>query len=218
MTSLPYFTPEAQAHGTRGRYVTGCRCGDCTAANLRAYHVREARSREAIAGLARAPGSICPGWDGEPCPKQRKLRSDSAGGCAHCRARAGGNPLVDAKPARQHIRALSRRGICYRTLADAAKVNATTVLEVSRGRKQRIRRSTLESILSVDEGAIADHALVPAGETRRMLRDLEAEYLGKRRVSEALGYGSYFRPGNYARKVTARNAQRVRRLHERVTG
>lgn len=217
MTSpLPYLDDEHLEHGTRGKYVGGCRCDECRAANLAAYHDREARSHQAVAELQKAPGSICPGWDGVPCPGLRKLRSDSAGVCSDCRKRAVWNGMVDAELARDHIRELGRKGVGYRTVADASKVNATTVRLVMTGVRTQVRKSTLDAILSVDEGAAADHALVNAGETRRMLRELEPEFLGKRKLAEALGYRSYFMPGNYAQKVLAKNAHRVRKLYRRV--
>lgn len=216
MTSLPYHAPEKHEHGTRSRYIVGCRCSDCRAANTRAYHVREARSRELVAGLPVVPGSLCPGWDGVPCPGQRKLRSDSAGVCSDCRKRSAWNGLVDAKPARKHIRAMSRVGIGYRTLADAARVNTSTVRQVMTGERRKIRKSTLEAILSVDEGARADHALIPGGETQRILRELEPEFLTKRNLAQALGYQSYGTPNRS--RITVRNAHRVRRLARRVTG
>lgn len=196
--------------------MEGCRCAECRQANTRAYHARQARTRELVAGVQSAPGSICPGWNGEPCPAQRRLRVDSAGVCSDCRYRAGWNGLVDAKPARDHIRALSRQGVGYRTVADAAKVNTSTVRQVMTGEKTRIRRSTREAILSVDEGARADHALIPAGETQRILRELAPEFMTKKNLAQALGYRSYGIPS--AKRITARNAHRIQRLARRVEG
>lgn len=215
MTALPSLNPERHAHGTRSRYVSGCRCDDCRRANTRAYHERQARTRDLVARVKSAPGAICPGWDGSPCPRKRKLRADSTGVCSDCRYRAGWNGLVDASPARDHIRALSRQGVGYRPLADAAGVSATTVRQVATGSKAQIRKSTLERILEVDEGARADHALISASETRRILRALEPEYLTKKRLAEALGYRSYWLPS--AKRITVRNAHRVERLYRRVT-
>ena len=39
-------------HGTRACYVKGCRCDDCKASNLRYYHERMQRRREAEAKVA----------------------------------------------------------------------------------------------------------------------------------------------------------------------
>jgi hypothetical protein len=111
---------------------------------------------------------------------------------------------------------MSRKGVGYRTLADAAGVNSTTVRQVMTGEKRRIRKSTLDRILSVDEGARADHALIPAGETREILRQLEPEFLTKLNLSKALGYRSYGLPAR--ERITVRNAHRIRKLAERVAG
>ena len=75
-------------HGTRSRYVAGCRCDACRAANTRAYHARQAKALERAAELGASPASspvaktwtapdgskrvrlykrACPGVAGEPC-------------------------------------------------------------------------------------------------------------------------------------------------------
>lgn len=206
-------TLEAE-HGTRARYVLGCRCKDCRASNVALYHARMARAREAVAHLPVVPGSICPGWEGVPCPKQTKLRRDSAAICSECLMRPIWNGLVDAKPAREHMKALGKKGVGYRQIADAAKVCTTIVRQVMTGEKKRVRKSTLEAILSVDEGARADHALIPAGDTKRILRELAPEFLTKRQLAAALGYRGYGLPTG--KRITVWNAERIRRFKERV--
>lgn len=217
MTSpLPYLDRTRLAHGTRGKYVDGCRCEVCRSANTQRARDRELRALQAVADLPVVPGSICPGWDGVPCPKARKLRSDSTGVCAGCRMRAIWNGMVDAEPARLHLAHLSRRGVGTRAVHAACDVNRTTLTKITTGQRTQIRKSTLDAILSVDEDAIADHALIPSGPTRKLLHDLAPEYLTKKNLAVALGYRGYGIPAR--KKITARNAHRVRKLHRRIAG
>jgi len=70
-------------------------------------------------------------------------------------------------------------------------------------------------LLEVSADAVADHGLVDARETQRMLRELEVEYLTKGRLALALGYQT--RAIQIGRqRVLARTEMRVRRLHARV--
>lgn len=50
---------ERYQHGTRSRYVTGCRCDACRAANAAAYHERQARAK-AAAALITTPSAPAP--------------------------------------------------------------------------------------------------------------------------------------------------------------
>jgi len=235
----PSFVPGRFPHGTRSRYVNGCRCTRCRAANRAAYHDQQTRVLEAVRDLPPAPpapaiqelwtapdGSrrtrtypnACPGVNGEPCARGRHVRRDSAGGiCKDCRKRLVWNGLVDAGPARRHLRKLSRRGVGYRAVADASDVAHATLQKIRRGEKRRIRKSTADAILAVTKDASADHALVPAGRTLRMLRELEAECLTQKELARRLGYRT---PKVQLRgpRVRARTEHRVARLYRQLIG
>jgi len=94
-------------HGTRLKYMGGCKCMLCRAANSR---------YEAERGVARKNGD----WNG----------------------------IVDARAARRHILKLSKAGVGYKSVADAASVAHTVVARSgqaggsasSRGRAQHPRR------------------------------------------------------------------------------
>lgn len=225
-----------QDHGTRARYVRGCRCAACREANRLAYHARQAKAKAAAAELAvrsrepiekTPPGGTpqtrtyrtrCPGLPGERCPKRSHIRRDSIGGvCAVCRSRLVWNGLVDARAARRHLRRLSRAGVGYKQVADAALVSPTIVGKILRGERKRIRKATSDRILEVDAGARADGALVDAAETWRMLRELEAEYFSKAELARQLGYRApALQVGK--RRVRASTEARVRRLYRRAKG
>jgi len=225
------------AHGTRACYVRGCRCAPCRQANTTVYHKRQRRAKEALADFTpRAPiaveqkftrrdGSIrtrtylgCPGIDESGCPRGRHLRKDSVGGiCGDCRVSLVWNGLVDAKPARRHLKRLSKRGVGYKQVAAACDIGTTTVFEILSGQNKQTRKRTADAILAVDEDAVADHGLIPAGPTWKLLRELEAEYFTKGEVARLLGYKSpCLQIGR--KRVLARTHHRVARLYRRVVG
>ena len=47
--------PEHYAHGTRARYVSGCRCPPCRASNVAYYHERQRRGKELAAKIGLRP-------------------------------------------------------------------------------------------------------------------------------------------------------------------
>jgi hypothetical protein len=206
---------ERYAHGSRARYVAGCRCAECRAANTRAYHQRQAKALAAVGELA-GPAALsgrCPGVDGKPCETSSKLRRDSKGGvCGGCRARLVWNGLVDAKPARAHLRRLSRRGVGYKSVADAADVGQTTVSEILSGAKRRIRCQAAKRILAVTAEAVADHAVVDGRATWKLLDELLARGVRKAEIARRLGM---LTPALQIRRarVLARTAYAVARLH-----
>lgn len=206
---------EAFAHGTRARYVAGCRCADCRAANVRRWHERQAAALAALQESATSPAPTsgpCPGFAGEPCRKKSRLRKDSKGGvCGACRERILGGYLVDAEPVRAHLRKLSRQGVGYKSAAAACDVSKTTLAEVLSRKKRTIRKATADRVLQVTKEALADGALVSAGRTWRRINGLLEEGFTRAELARRLGYKSpalQFRRG----RITARNALRVQRL------
>lgn len=201
--------PDRLKHGTRSRYVAGCRCDACRASNTAYYHQRQ---REALEALKDSPGRPvagqvprawtapsgakqvrvfrlpCPGVDGQPCSAGSYLRVDSKGGvCGRCRERLVWNGLVPAAPARAHLAQLSAQGVGRRSVAAAADVGETTLSEIITGRQLQIRRRAEARILAVDAGAVAGGALVPAGPTWELLEDLLARGFSRRELARRLG-------------------------------
>jgi hypothetical protein len=209
---------ERYAHGSRARYVTGCRCAECRAANTRAYHALQAKALAAVAelGTTAAPAGPCPGVEGKPCAAGSRLRCDSKGGvCGTCRVQLVWNGLVDAKPVRAHLRKLSRRGVGYKSVADAADVGQTTVAEILSGAKRRIRSQAAKRILAVTAEALADHAIVDARATWKLLDDLIERGVSKAEIARRLGMKT---PALQLRRsrVLARTAYAVARLHRMI--
>jgi hypothetical protein len=181
----------------------------CRAANAAYYHQRQTLARAAAGAIAPGPGPVPQTWTdrhgqtrtrwystgacsgpapGTPCPRRAHLRKDSTGGvCAQCRHSLIWNGLVDAAPVRRHLIMLSRRGVGYKAVADACDVSKTVLLTVRRATKARVRKSTADRVLAVTVGAIADHALVPAGRTWRLVRKLLDEGYTKSALAQRLG-------------------------------
>lgn len=219
MSSRPTDLPPADRfeHGTRARYVTGCRCDACRNANRLAYHARKEKARAAAvdlgAGGARGP---CPGVNGTPCPWSTKLRKDSGPVCSGCRDSLVWNGLVSAEKARAHLVALGEQGVGRRAVAAAADVSETILMSIRQGTKW-IRKDTEQKILAVDAGAVADHAIVPAKETWRRIRELLRLGYTRGELAQRLGAE---RPALQLRKreVLARTALRVEKLHREIMG
>lgn len=127
------------------------------------------------------------------------------------------NGLVDAAPARQHLLRLSRQGVGYKSAAAAADVGKTTVFRVLNGTKTRLRAMSAKRILAVDREAVADHALIPAGPTWRLVHELLEEGFTKTELARRLGSRSKT-PSLQLRRdvITAANASKVERLYSQV--
>lgn len=159
--------------------------------------------------------------DGDRYPHGTRARYNAAKcRCFACRransyeAERQADPRVPADAARAHLLDLSRRNIGRRAVADAIDIPRVTLQRIITGESTRIRRSQAERILAVDASVIADHALVPAAETQRLLREIIR--LGFTRASVAVRLGAIARVPKlqYTRgSVLAITEMRVRRLH-----
>jgi len=236
MSGRPW--PKDYPCGTRAKYVGGCRCEACKAANRRAVAARDARAvAEAIAlapqSTSPAPqvwtlpdGSrkvrlyqrACPGVHGEPCKHRRHLRKDSKGGlCGDCRLRLVWNGLVDAGPVIKHVRKLSKQGIGYKSVAAAASVSATTIGKLLNGKRTRIRAAAARRILAIDRDAVADGGLVRAGRTHALIQRLLEEGFTKTELARRLGSRAKV-PALQIRAdlILARTASKVERFYNRI--
>lgn len=124
----------AKEHGTRARYMAGCGCLPCRAANSR-YETERAKARKT--------GD----WNG----------------------------MVDAAKARRRLLALSKKGVGYKTVADAAGVATSVVFKIRSGERKRIRARTERLLLAVTFEAAGDPTLVDAGPTWRRIEELKRD-------------------------------------------
>jgi hypothetical protein len=151
-------------------------------------------------------------------PHGHRLRYLAGCRCFHCRrsnsdyereraaARAAGdwNGIVDAAPARRHLR----------VVAAASDVALSVIADVRAGRKLKIRARSERRILAVTPACRGDAALVPAGPTWERIEWLLDEGFTKGRI--ALELGRKTRALQLNREwVTARNAAAVEALVRR---
>lgn len=127
------------------------------------------------------------------------------------------NGLVPAEPVRVHLGRLSRQGVGYKSAADAAGVSRSTVGAILAGRRTQLRAQAAKRLLAVDREAVADHALVPAVRTWRLIEQLLKEGFTKTELARRLG-SSARAPALQLRRdyVTAVNASKVERLYRQV--
>lgn len=231
--SRPDDLPAADAyeHGTRARYVTGCRCAPCTAGNTAAARERTKRRQEAAAEVKPSgppvPGELvrggrvhqvlrCPGANGRKCVRGGAWLRGALGVCTACVERATvWNGLVSAGRVRQHLRRLSRKGVGYKAVAEAADVSRTVLQDVMAGRKRKVRAELERRVLRVDAGAALDHALVPAARTQALIAQLRTEGFTNAELARRLGYKA---PALQIGKthVLARTELRIRRFYTAV--
>jgi hypothetical protein len=125
--------------------------------------------------------------------------------------------IVDASAARAHIKKLSRAGVGYKSVADAAGIAHGIAFQIRSGERRRIRQSTERKILAVDKSAIADRALVPATPTWKLLDELLEDGYTKTQIAKWLGSKAKIPALQVARDlVTAETAMRVHRMFQAV--
>ena len=161
-------------HGTRLKYMGGCKCMLCRTANSR-YETERA--------VARKNGD----WNG----------------------------IVDARAARRHISKLSKAGIGYKSVADAASVAHTVVAEIRAGRKLRIRQRTERRILAITKDAYAAGALIDADPTWKQIDTLLEEGFTKSELARRLGFKSKAIQFSHF-EVTGKTASRVDRFYRAI--
>ncbi|GAA1123691.1 hypothetical protein [Nocardiopsis composta] len=170
-------------HGTRARYVAGCRCDACRTAN-RTYN--STRNRAAVYGR--------PTTD-----------------------------LVDAAPAREHVRALMAAGMGTRAIAEAAGIERKSVQRLLNGRPDRgnppptrITPQVSAALLALAP-APAAAALVDATGTKRRLQALISRGWAQAQLAARLGMA----PTNFGttlrgERVLAGTARQVRELYDEL--
>lgn len=129
------------------------------------------------------------------------------------------NPLVSSARAREHLKALSARGVGRKTVAAVSGVGDSILWGIITGLRPNCRLSTERRILAVTEESIADGALVSAAETRRLLRELVTEGFRKTKIARALGSTARVPALQFkSDKVRASTERRVKEIHAELMG
>lgn len=159
-------------HGTRIRYMGGCKCVPCKAAASRYETDRLAKRK---AGLS--------------------------------------NGITTAAPARRRILYLSRRGVGRRAVCAAARISRTVYSKIRSSRRANCREETVRRILAVSLDSAFAGAYVDARPTWRRVVALREAGWSKAAIAFATGHVvGALQIGRD--RVTKRNADRIRRLHD----
>ena len=207
--------PSSKMHGTRACYVNGCRCDECRAAVLRAYHKRQkeiyARKSEVVPSGPPIPSVMirrfpsrrpdgrkrkvnveykifrCPGANGKKCVVKGGSWLKGNTICFACVVKATvWDGLVSATKAREHILSLRAKGIGKRSVAAACNIGLGSVCKIIQGKK-KIRANTEKQILSVDIGALADGAVLDSKEANGLIDAILARGFKKTELARLLG-------------------------------
>ena len=132
------------------------------------------------------------------------------------RRRGEGNPYVSAARARRHLLALQKQGVGRDAVSAASDVPYNSITQIRAGRQRHVRALTERKLLAVTPDVAADSALVDAAETWRLIGELVEEGYFKKDLARMLGYAGRGICLN-RKRITVRNAARVRDLHTRLT-
>jgi hypothetical protein len=142
------------------------------------------------------------------CRACRAANSEYAYRCAH-----EGVDLVGATEARRHLAILSRHGIGRRQVAAITGLSPSTIEAVAAGRQRRVRSRTADLILGVGtDEHVASRASVDAGPTHERIAALRRAGLSRAAIARALDYRTESLQILGRRRITVRNAERVRVL------
>ena len=149
------------------------------------------------------------------CDACRKANSSYENERQKARKAGDWNGIVPANRARAHLQALSRHGVGRRTVQACTDIADTILSDIRTGRKTRIRARTERLILGVTKAQAADHALISARKSMRLLDALLQRDYTKTFIATRLGYKSRALQFN-ADTITVRNADRIERLHREL--
>ena len=126
--------------------------------------------------------------------------------------------LVDAGEARRHLLKLSRQGVGYKLVAEAAKVSISVMAKIRFGTRKRIRANTARAILAVTatNAPLGDASLVDSGATWRILDELLERGFSKAQLAKWLGHETPAIQIKRGGKITARTAFEVARMAEKI--
>jgi hypothetical protein len=168
-------------------------------------------------GPGKGPGCRCAACTAANRDDQRRITRLRAYGQWH--------PYTDARPAREHVRALGRLGIGWRRAAELAGIPQSTMRALVFGRvgrpgpSSRLRQETAAAILAVRAypGNVAAGTPVDATGTRRRLEALAAIGWSRAKLGEQLGIEPTGMSELFRRdRVRAGRAQAVADLYEQL--
>lgn len=146
------------------------------------------------------------------CTDCRKANSQYEMERARIRKTEGSDVWVDVAPVREHLLALSAKGIGYKTVSQYADVGHTCLAKVMNGKSRKMRRTRAERILAVTPDCVMAGTLVSSRSVRQKLKALKAEGFTMTELARRLGYKSPAIQFGKRKKVTAKTRTRLERF------
>lgn len=168
-----------------------------------------------VLAASRAHGDRLKYMAGCRCDLCRGANTNYEKGRAKARAAGDWNGIVSAEKSLKHIDWLSYHGVGRRQVAASTDIADSILVKIIKGTRVNVRARTERLILAVTPECAADHALIPAGPTWRLIdrllnagftKSLIAAELGRKRHALQLG----------KELITVRNAAAVTRVYERL--
>lgn len=133
------------------------------------------------------------------------------------------NPLVDAEPARQHLRKLNGQGCSYRSIADAlgkytAAITHIVFTHAGKSRTQRIRPELSAAILALTVEDVRPPRVSAVGTSRRV-RALNLVGWPNTVIGERIGkIATHVNHIHHQRQVLRETAEAIQDLYETLKG
>lgn len=150
------------------------------------------------------------------CQACRKANSSYESERQKARRAGDWNGIVSAAEARAHMLKLRREGVGRRAVQACTDISDTVLQEIASGKKAQIRARTARLIMRVTKKQAADHALISARRSHRLIGLLLEEMYTEEFIAGRLGYKTGRLQFN-AEKITVVNAARIERLYRELT-
>ena len=125
--------------------------------------------------------------------------------------------LVSTERVVAHLRALGDRNIGLRSVSQVTDITRNTLRQYLDGSRSQIRQHREAKILAVDSSAIADHSLVSAKKTWKLLDELIRDGYTRQQLAVWLGSKAKVPSLQLHRdRITAATALRVERLYTAI--
>lgn len=168
-----------------------------------------------VLSASRAHGDRLKYMGGCRCDLCRRANSDYENGRAKARAAGDWNGIVSAEKSRKHIDWLSYHGVGRRQVAAATDIAESILVKIINGNRLNVRARTERLILAVTPECAADHALISARPTWRLIDNLLKAGFTRTLIAAELGRKTHaLQLGKDL--ITVRNAAAVTRVYERL--
>lgn len=111
----------------------------------------------------------------------------------------------------ERIAALRSAGVGRRTICKATGVGSGTLWKITSGETKRVHRSTAAALFALTTNVLAPSAVIDGTETHRLIAELVAAGMQKRRIARCLGWGDSIQ---LKARVEAKNARLVKDFHD----